>query len=121
MSSTPRKLRILALHGFASNAFQFSRRLGALRKACHDTTEWHFLNAPILVQPVSVTLGLEARDERVTEATPLEEQPRAWWRADDETGEYVGWSGTLDYINEALEREGPFDGVLGFSQGEWIM
>jgi dihydrofolate reductase len=118
MAAAPPKLRILALHGFASNAFHFNRRLGSFRKATGAVAELHFLNAPHLVQPVSVTLGLEARDDLVDENTPLEEQPRAWWRANGQgQSQYDGWPETLAFLNDALAEHGPFDAVLGFSQG----
>ncbi len=47
-----------------------------------------------------------------------------WWRALDESGpdgtpvkRYDGWATSRDFIAEQCTREGPFDGVFGFSQG----
>lgn len=36
-ASTARKLRVLVLHGYATNAFVFKRRTSALQKACRGT------------------------------------------------------------------------------------
>jgi len=46
----PRKLRILALHGFLQNAEGFRKRIGRLRKACKSMAEFTFLEAPHLVR-----------------------------------------------------------------------
>ena len=41
----------------------------------------------------------------------------AWWRRKDDTYEYAGIEAGLARIAETLETEGPFVGVVGFSQG----
>lgn len=48
-----------------------------------------------------------------------EETPRAWWHAKEADGwkHYEGVREALTSIREALETQGPFDGVFGFSQG----
>ncbi|KAK0555369.1 hypothetical protein OC846_001209 [Tilletia horrida] len=113
-------LRILALHGYTSNAFIFNKRLGAIRRACRDVAEFHCINGPHLVQPFSAAQSLDAPEEsegkKVDENTPLEEQPRAWWKADDD-GNYLLWPETVEFLNGVFEKEGPFDAVCGFSQG----
>lgn len=124
MSSQPRKMRILALHGYTSNAFILQRRLGAIRKSCRDVAEFTFVNGPIRVEPITApaqSLDAPERQSSVDDdSVPLEEQPRAWWRADDE-GRYVQFDDSIQYLNAELQREvesnGPFDGVFGFSQG----
>ncbi|KDN45605.1 FSH1-domain-containing protein [Tilletiaria anomala UBC 951] len=112
------KLRIACLHGYTSNAFIFSRRCGAIRKACKDVAEFHFINGPHLVQPISGLGGLDGPSERevVDETTPLEEQPRAWWRAQDDRT-YSGWDETVEFLNAQMAETGPWDAIMGFSQG----
>lgn len=120
----PEKMRILALHGYTSNAFILQRRLGAIRKACRDVAEFTFVNGPIRVEPITAPAqSLDAPDRQSSiedESVPLEEQPRAWWRADDQ-GRYLQFDDSIEYLNDELQREtkdnGPFDGVFGFSQG----
>lgn len=41
----------------------------------------------------------------------------SWWRRLDNTGEYTELSETLMYLKDYIIRHGPFDGVVGFSQG----
>ena len=41
---------------------------------------------------------------------------REWYNADAD-GNYARLSETLDYVAEAFATRGPFDGILGFSQG----
>ncbi|CDR98718.1 related to FSH3-putative serine hydrolase [Sporisorium scitamineum] len=115
-----RKLKVLMAHGYTSNSFQFFKRSGAIRKACRDVADFTFINGPLLVQPITAAGDLDAPDiedgKVVDENTPIEEQPRAWWRADDD-GNYLDWDKSVDYINDVLQKEGPFDGIVGFSQG----
>lgn len=115
-----RKLKILMAHGYTSNSFQFFKRSGAIRKACRDVADFTFINGPLIVQPITSAGDLDAPDvedgKLVDENTPIEEQPRAWWRADDD-GNYLDWDKSVDYINDVLHKEGPFDGIVGFSQG----
>src|SRR5579862_9014396 len=40
----------------------------------------------------------------------------AWSRKDEQTGEYVGVEASFDYLAEVLRTQGPFAGVIGFSQ-----
>ena len=76
-----------------------------------------FINGPHLVQPMSGLGGLDGPDvEKVDDNTPIEEQPRAWWMARDD-GTYDGWDTTVSFLNAQLAEHGPFDAILGFSQG----
>ena len=84
-----------------------------------DVAAFYFINGPHIVQPISGLSGLDGpdgHDSVVDEKTPLEEQPRAWWKARDD-GTYDGWDETVSFLNEQLEEHGPFDAIMGFSQG----
>lgn len=119
-AGTTRKLKVLMAHGYTSNKFQFFKRSGAIRKACREVADFTFINGPLIVQPITSAGDLDAPDvedgKLVDENTPIEEQPRAWWRADDD-GNYLDWDKSVAYLNEVLKAEGPFDGIVGFSQG----
>jgi len=110
----------MALHGYTSNAFVLQRRMGAIRKACKDTAEFIYLNGPIRVEPITASAqSLDAPENSQSALDPdlpLEEQPRAWWKASDE-GSYTLFDETIEYLNEEIVKQGPFDGVFGFSQG----
>jgi predicted esterase len=119
-SSAPRKLRIIALHGYTSNAFVLQRRMGAIRKACRDTAEFVYFNGPIRVEPITAVQSLDAPESSQSALDadiPLEEQPRAWWKSSDD-GNYTLFDETIAYLNEEFSKEKEsFDGVFGFSQG----
>ena len=42
---------------------------------------------------------------------------RSWWRASEDGSVYDGVDATLEYVISYMQENGPFDGVLGFSQG----
>eukprot|EP00753_Platysulcus_tardus_P003205 PLAT12311.1.p1 GENE.PLAT12311.1~~PLAT12311.1.p1 ORF type:complete len:176 (+),score=23.49 PLAT12311.1:65-592(+) len=41
----------------------------------------------------------------------------AWYRASDDGSEYIGWEDCVKALTATFDEAGPFDGVLGFSQG----
>lgn len=111
----------MALHGYTSNAFVLQRRMGAIRKACKDNAEFIYINGPIRVEPITASVqSLDAPENSQSSALdsdlPLEEQPRAWWKTSDD-GSYTLFDETIEFLNEEIAKNGPFDGVFGFSQG----
>lgn len=107
-----RKLRILALHGYAQNALFFNGKTGALRKGLKAVAELHYLEAPHAAG--GSFFEIDADTGRGS--------PRGWWNTDDErrpavSASYVGLSESLALVDATIASEGPFDGVLGFSQG----
>lgn len=90
------RLRILCLHGRCQTAATFEQKLQTLRAKAASFAEFVFVDGP-------VELPLQHEDRVNT---------RGWW-AEGETSE--------EYVREVLAREwaehGPFDGVLGFSEG----
>jgi hypothetical protein len=53
------------------------------------------------------------------DAPSLAEGDHGWWHAAAEPGatRYRGWARSRDWLLAYCAREGPFDGVFGFSQG----
>lgn len=41
---------------------------------------------------------------------------KAWWTKDD-NNRYPQFDSTVDYVLDCYKNHGPFDGLLGFSQG----
>nr|XP_012227113.1 PREDICTED: UPF0483 protein CG5412 isoform X2 [Linepithema humile] len=94
MLTTKPRLRILALHGYRQSDVIFSAKLGSLRKGFKKEIDFTFLRAPHKIP---------SRNE-VSEDV-------------DENG-YGWWFNTEDRVFKATEpKQGPFDGILGFSQG----
>ena len=113
-----RKLRILALHGYLQSGPVFRSRTGSLRKALKRTCEFVFAEGPHEVA--------QPGDQDVQSCGGgVEEVKRAWWLAPAEenqlrprdTSTCRGIEESLQTLENLLREEGPFDGVLGFSQG----
>jgi len=126
--NTRRKLRILCLHGFRQNASSFKGRTGSLAKKLKNIAELVFIDAPHELQFIYQT---------ATPPSGVCNKKFAWLVSSDfdkpsETGWTVaqcqfdplqyqtqteGFDKSLTYLKTAFEEKGPFDGILGFSQG----
>ncbi|NXD31861.1 OVCA2 Esterase, partial [Spelaeornis formosus] len=107
-----RPLRLLALHGYRQSARRFHQRTGALRKALRGRAELLAIDAPHL-------LPTAAEDE-----PNGDDPPRGWWfsgpgtfEAGEAAAAPTGLEESLSAVAAALAEHGPFDGLLGFSQG----
>lgn len=109
------KLKVLVLHGYASNGIAFCKRLGALRNACRDVADFYFPMGVHHVQALPSSSNPEPGP--IDPTLPLEQQPRAWWVREDNSDKYIGWEQSAAYLRKYCLENGPFDGVLGFSQG----
>jgi pimeloyl-ACP methyl ester carboxylesterase len=94
------KLRVLCLHGYNGNAQTLRRQMAPLVDGLDDMAEFVCVDAP----------SLAAGDF-------------GWWHAKAIKGtaagarRYEGWPRTREAIISIFARQGPFDGVFGFSQG----
>ncbi|NXC51224.1 OVCA2 Esterase, partial [Penelope pileata] len=108
--SEGRPLRLLALHGYRQSERRFRQRTGSLRKALRGHAELVAFDAPHLVPGGEDEAG--------------EDPPRGWWfsrpggfEASEAAEEPAGLEESLEAVARALAERGPFDGLLGFSQG----
>ena len=107
------KLKILCLHGYRQNEHIFREKTGALRKLLKGKGDFVFVSAPHVIP------------EEDNLKRSLEQRERGWWfsrtnnsyNALDETDISTGYEESVSFVLEMLERDGPFDGILGFSQG----
>ncbi|XP_030547001.1 rhodanese-like domain-containing protein 6 isoform X1 [Rhodamnia argentea] len=139
---TSRKLRILCLHGFRQNASSFKGRTASLAKKLRNIVELVFVDAPHELRFIFRPSVIDVHSESVTEhrGPPPKEKCNkkfAWlvppdfsagseadWKVADgpfdplqyqqQTG---GFDSSLAYLKSMYLRDGPFDGILGFSQG----
>ncbi|KAG9457766.1 hypothetical protein H6P81_002274 [Aristolochia fimbriata] len=142
-----KKLRILCLHGFRQSASSFKGRTSSLAKKLRSLVEFVFVNAPhelsFIYQPRpsgsnSSQLNTDFSDssghlpppEKVNKkyAWLIETDSdctgeKNWMKADEpfdplqyqrQTG---GFEESYDYLKRVFVEQGPFDGILGFSQG----
>jgi len=89
----------------------FRQRLGSMRKALKGKAELVFMDGPFEAE------GSDGEKNSTG---------RSWWCWQNIDGSndrpsgaahYTGWEVSQRAIDEVLEREGPIDGMLGFSQG----
>ncbi|XP_068600965.1 esterase OVCA2 isoform X2 [Brachionichthys hirsutus] len=112
-------LRILCVHGYRQNGSSFREKTGALRKLLKKQVELVYVNAPHGVQRA------EALEKKDSEAEG-DADSRGWWFSDiharsfsaqQRCEESLGIGESVAVVRDALKAHGPFDGVLGFSQG----
>ncbi|EEP75663.1 predicted protein [Uncinocarpus reesii 1704] len=114
-------LKILMLHGFTQSGALFRAKTRALEKHLQKSFPLHTLvlsypSGPIRLDPADIPnfrpSSLESDDQSAQELC-------AWWRRADgiDPPEYLQFDRGLEAIANVLRDEGPFDGVIGFSQG----
>ncbi|CAL8266036.1 unnamed protein product [Merluccius merluccius] len=121
-SVTKPPLRILCVHGYRQNSSSFREKTGALRKLLKKQVELVYVNAPHrVVQVCSAGDGSESGP-----ASGAGEDSRGWWFSDSQARSFSAQQRCLDSlgldesvaaVRDAVKELGPFDGVLGFSQG----
>ncbi|CAI5446899.1 unnamed protein product [Caenorhabditis angaria] len=104
-----KKLRILCLHGYRQCDQSFRQKTGSTRKLVKNLADFEFANAPHTV------IG----DQNV-------ETSRAWWFSNasqmsfssrEPTEIAVGFEESIETLLDFIQKNGPFDGLMGFSQG----
>ncbi|KAI9846025.1 MAG: hypothetical protein M1838_001475 [Thelocarpon superellum] len=137
--SATRKLRILMLHGFTQSGPRFHDKTRALEKAISKAlpaapapnhlpaypggVELVYPTGPFRLEPGS--LPGQPTDATAPHPGSANEdhdgraavESWAWWRKDEQTGEYEGIEQGWGVMAETLKQRGPFAGVIGFSQG----
>ncbi|KAF2896335.1 hypothetical protein ILUMI_09842 [Ignelater luminosus] len=114
------KLKILAIHGYRQNAEVFRQKTGSFRKMVHKWAEFTYITAPH-----KVILVNDLRKSDDIDGENIDSEQYGWWfNRDDRTfrgirkgGPAIGFEESVQLVEEAFEKYGPFDGILGFSQG----
>ncbi|XP_053187712.1 esterase OVCA2 [Scomber japonicus] len=117
-------LRVLCIHGYRQNSSSFREKTGALRKLLKKQVELIYMSAPLSVQHVNS----EAPDKGNGPGPGPggDEDHRGWWFSDTQARSFsaqqqceesLGLDESVAAVREAVKDQGPFDGILGFSQG----
>ncbi|KAM7474322.1 hypothetical protein LguiB_021565 [Lonicera macranthoides] len=137
-TTTARKLRILCLHGFRQNASSFKGRTASLAKKLKNIVELVFINAPhelsFIYQPNPTVL--DNNHESPPPSSKCNKKfawlitPNSHPKTNDEwkiadgpfdslqyQNQTDGFDESLAYLKTVFAQSGPFDGILGFSQG----
>lgn len=117
-------LRILCIHGYRQNGNSFREKTGALRKLLKKSVELIFMNAPHSVQQQANSV--DAPEKENSSGPGGDDEPRGWWFSDvkahsfsaqQQCEESLGLDESVTAVRETVKDQGPFDGILGFSQG----
>ena len=107
------KMRCLCLHGYRQNEKLFREKTGAFRKILKKSVDFVFLQAPhVIPGPENA-----AREDSLQERGWWFSRPEKSYNAMDSTDICMGYEESLQLVEDTFRCEGPFDGVLGFSQG----
>ncbi len=101
-------MKILCLHGYHGSALFMRRQLAPLADGLDELVELVCIDAPTSVSGKHAWWRAVAVDNAAVPTDP---------GVGRGTKRYEAWPRTLDAIRAAFRRQGPFDGVLGFSQG----
>ncbi|KAJ2353305.1 Ovarian cancer-associated protein 2 [Coemansia erecta] len=107
------KPRILCLHGFGESAELFKIRSRNFRAVVGDNADLVYVDGPIDIGSLHMTTGDLVDPEIASEFTNL----GWWWMRRGRSFEARGIGKSLDLLGRVLAEQGPFDGILGFSQG----
>lgn len=126
--------KILMLHGFVQSDKIFRQKTGGLRKSLKKMGyELYFPCGPEVVD--KSTLTHDADNTESKEKIDKEDVAKRFnTNMDDDTSELYGWwvrrgssekaileydipQTTFDYLHDYIIENGPFDGIIGFSQG----
>ncbi|KAK2808218.1 hypothetical protein FQN50_004959 [Emmonsiellopsis sp. PD_5] len=124
-SSHPQpSLKILMLHGYTQSGQLFHAKTRALEKHLQKSFPLHAVHlsyptGPLPLSPSDIPNfqpSTTTDNPNPTDTTP---ESFAWWRRSDTTSppEYLGIDSAFSSIAKLLTDQGPFDGVIGFSQG----
>jgi len=104
------KPRILALHGKTQTAESFSKKIGGARRKLAREFDLTFLDGPIDLEEVAVPPpGTGASGKAWFLREPLEGKPGEF--------RYLKLAEAMKYVTDYASMNGPFDGLMGFSQG----
>ncbi|KAK2991771.1 hypothetical protein RJ640_015505 [Escallonia rubra] len=142
---TLRKLRILCLHGFRQNASNFKGRTASFAKKLKTIAELLFIDAPHELAFIYLSSLADPNPNHISASPEPNFAPSskscnkrfAWlvdpdfngkgdddWRVADSPFDSLqyqqqteGFDESLAYLKKVFSQAGPFDGILGFSQG----
>ncbi|KAI9708844.1 MAG: hypothetical protein M1828_002667, partial [Chrysothrix sp. TS-e1954] len=123
-TTPPHHVKILMLHGFTQSGSVFHAKTKALEKSLSKAfaptggISLHYPTAPCEIKPADLDLiaNYQVADKEAQEHS----DSWGWWlRKGDKEEEcvYTRMEEGFARMAEWLRREGPFDGVVGFSQG----
>ncbi|KAJ2449901.1 Ovarian cancer-associated protein 2 [Coemansia sp. RSA 2336] len=100
----PKALRVLCLHGYTQNAQKFRDRTGPFRRSLKRMLDLVYVTAPHTAMDFDV-------------AEDADNGPAAAWWNRSSSSPWGDVEASVRFLNRAMRDDGPFDAVVGFSQG----
>ena len=123
-------VKILALHGYTQSGPGFQRKIQKLQnhlEKIFPDVQIHFPTGVIQLRPSEKALGTsfnQSEPPASGDSLTNDDQPDrddidayAWHTLHDARDPPTGFEDSLNALADILRTEGPFDGILGFSQG----
>ncbi|WRX08929.1 Serine hydrolase FSH - like 1 [Theobroma cacao] len=104
-SQVQRKPRILCLHGFRTSAEILKKLVLRWPATVLEKLDLVFLDGPYPAQGKSAVEGF------------FDPPYYEWFQANQDYTEYTNFEECLAFIEDYIIKNGPFDGLMGFSQG----
>ncbi|CAG8898951.1 unnamed protein product [Penicillium egyptiacum] len=118
--STRQPLKLLMLHGYTQSGSLFHAKSRALTKHIQKAFPLHEVSAIYPTAPIRLLPADIPGYEPSAEGSPDDEiESYGWWRRSNTANPplYIGIEEGFAAVARTLKEEGPFDGVIGFSQG----
>lgn len=113
-------MKILVLHGYAQSGDTFRRKIRRLEKRLLQTSpgaKFVYLDGPIKLQIDDIP---ELKSADFVQSSDKEHDMRAWFDLRAARDPPNGLHISLAYLAAVLKTQGPFDGMIAFSQGTVI-
>ncbi|KAI5203580.1 FSH1-domain-containing protein [Aureobasidium subglaciale] len=114
-----RKLKILMLHGYTQSGPLFQTKTQRVKKLLEKS----LASSPIKTDPPinGIELIYPTGPFKVSSAdmngAEVREDANGWWKLRERGEAQEGFSEGLSCVAKVLQENGPFDGIMGFSQG----
>ncbi|MCO5597150.1 hypothetical protein L7F22_051225 [Adiantum nelumboides] len=105
MEGCDSKLRVLCMHGFRTSAAIFEKQIRRWDSSILDLLDLTFLDGPYLASGKSEV-------EAIFPGPYFE-----WFQFNKDYSEFTNLEECKDFISKYMQEHGPFDGLMGFSQG----
>lgn len=103
--ASARKLRVLCLHGFRTSAAIFEKQIRRWDSSILELLDLTFLDGPYAARGKS--------DVEAIFPGPYFE----WFQFNREYSKFTNLEECKEFISDYMQEHGPFDGLMGFSQG----
>ncbi|KAG5529560.1 hypothetical protein RHGRI_030075 [Rhododendron griersonianum] len=107
-----RKPRVLCFHGFRTSGKIFEEQTQVWPEFVREKMDLVFIDAPFPAEGGLEELGVAAE----LFDPPLYE----WFQANKDFSEYRNFDECIAFVEDCMTRIGPFDGLMGFSQGAFL-